>query len=87
MACRRCGGFIIVEVTSPFLEDSAQSDFQRIRCLNCGNVEDTVIFTNRLAPRSIHEATRHNIICPEVEHNSVKPTERRILDGSTRRCA
>jgi hypothetical protein len=47
MACRRCGGFIIVEVTSPFLEDSAQSESQRIRCLNCGNVEDSVICLNR----------------------------------------
>ena len=47
MACRRCGGFMIVELTSASLEDSTPSDPHRIRCLNCGNIEDSVICLNR----------------------------------------
>lgn len=47
MACGRCGGFMIVEPTSACLKDSAQSESQCTRCLNCGNVEDSVICLNR----------------------------------------
>lgn len=54
MACRRCGGFMIVELTSAYLEDSAQSESQRTRCLNCGNVEDSVICLNRTGRISAH---------------------------------
>jgi hypothetical protein len=48
MACRRCGGFMIVEVGSPFSEDPAPSELQRSRCLNCGSIEDSVICQNRM---------------------------------------
>jgi len=54
MACRRCGGFMIVEVTSPFLEDLSGSESPRTRCLNCGNVEDSVICLNRTGRISAH---------------------------------
>jgi hypothetical protein len=53
MACGRCGGFMIVEFTSAYLEDSAQSESQRTRCLN-GNVEDSVICVNRTGRISAH---------------------------------
>jgi hypothetical protein len=38
---------MIVEVTSSFLKDAAESESPRTRCLNCGNVEDAVISLNR----------------------------------------
>jgi RNase P subunit RPR2 len=47
MTCGRCGGFMIIEVTSAYPEGSARSESQRTRCLNCGNVEDSVICRNR----------------------------------------
>jgi hypothetical protein len=47
MACRRCGGFMIGEATLACLEESASSDSHRTRCLNCGNIEDSVICLNR----------------------------------------
>ncbi len=61
MRCGRCRGLMVCEP----IPDATRSDISRepkvTRCLNCGNVEDTVIFTNRLAPLSLREATRHNI--------------------------
>ena len=47
VTCGRCGGFMIIEVTSAYPEGSARSESQRTRCLNCGNVEDSVICRNR----------------------------------------
>lgn len=47
MACRRCGGFMILESILSCLEESASSDSHRTRCLNCGNIEDSVIWLNK----------------------------------------
>ena len=47
MTCGRCGGFMIVEVSSAYREASARSESERTRCLNCGNVQDAVISLNR----------------------------------------
>ena len=48
MTCGRCEGFMIVEISSVYGEASARSELQRTRCLNCGNVEDSVICLNRV---------------------------------------
>lgn len=47
MACRRCGGLMVAEGILPSLEESSSSESQRTRCLNCGDVEDSVICLNR----------------------------------------
>src|SRR5689334_21552851 len=54
MACRRCSGFMIVEFILPCLEETASSDSTRTRCLNCGNVEDSVICLNRMDRPAAH---------------------------------
>lgn len=46
MACGRCGGLMVMEtVSNAGMAISAQ--LQETRCVNCGNVEDDVIWTNR----------------------------------------
>ena len=54
MACRRCGGLMIVDLILSCLEESASSDSHRRRCVNCGNIEDSVICLNRTAHVSAH---------------------------------
>jgi len=60
MTCGRCSGFMVVE---PFYDATGpvgSGDPQEARCINCGNVEDAVIFTNRMDPQSTKNV-RHNI--------------------------
>jgi hypothetical protein len=47
MTCGRCDGLMILEVTAGNLEDPMRSESRHARCLNCGNVEDSVISLNR----------------------------------------
>ncbi|MGC4096290.1 MAG: hypothetical protein QM706_04180 [Nitrospira sp.] len=55
MACGRCGGLMVMEAAyNVGLAISGQ--LQEIRCINCGNVEDPVIWTHRLP--SIAERSR-----------------------------
>jgi len=54
MGCKRCGGFMTLEVTSPLLEGFTQLASQCARCLNCGNMEDSVICLNRLGDTCAH---------------------------------
>jgi len=63
MICRRCGGLMIVE---PFYDHApvqtiSEEGAMGMRCVNCGNIEDAVIHTNRLEPRSLRRAERHNL--------------------------
>jgi hypothetical protein len=45
MACIRCGGFVVIDRSSAYLQQHA-SDWS-MRCVNCGNCEDPVIHANR----------------------------------------
>ena len=86
MRCGRCSGLMVVEPISDTTGSVLSGEPLSTRCLNCGNVEDAVIFTNRLEPRSISNAIRHQIRT-DVESSSVKTMERGTLAGSSRRCA
>lgn len=82
MPCRRCGGFMIVE---PFHEEvwtetAPERELLGTRCVNCGNIEDAVIHTNRLEPRSVRRAARHNL---GVEMGSGSPRTERSCEGSS----
>jgi hypothetical protein len=66
MMCGRCGGFMVLEPIPDATRSNISSEPNVTRCLNCGNMEDAVIFTNRLEPRLVREATRYKI-CPDVE--------------------
>lgn len=84
MRCGRCSGLMVAEPISGAPGSVTSGKAQSTRCLNCGNMEDAVIFTNRLESRSIRDATCHTI-STDVEPSSVKTTERRTLAGSSRR--
>jgi hypothetical protein len=45
MACTRCGGLMVTEGLVD--ERGFRVGFEAERCLNCGHLEDRVIFANR----------------------------------------
>lgn len=50
MACRRCGGLLVTDVFADLWELTGPMEFEGMRCLNCGSIEDDVIRANRLQP-------------------------------------
>jgi hypothetical protein len=46
MTCRRCEGLMIVE-TAYDKDLAICGEQQEVRCVNCGNIEDTMIWINR----------------------------------------
>ena len=48
MACMRCGGLLVLDRFDDVWESGGPSEFQGVRCLNCGSIEDVVIRANRL---------------------------------------
>jgi len=47
MSCERCGGFMVFDTFCDPQEKESPLGFGMTRCLNCGNLEDTIILTNR----------------------------------------
>jgi hypothetical protein len=47
MMCERCGGFMVFDTFCYPQEKEPPTSTGTIRCLNCGNLEDTIIRTNR----------------------------------------
>ncbi|HJR77004.1 MAG TPA: hypothetical protein VJ805_08515 [Nitrospiraceae bacterium] len=45
MACTRCGGFVVIDRSTAYLQQNATG--WSMRCVNCGNCEDPVIHANR----------------------------------------
>jgi len=56
MACTRCGGLLVADVFADLREISGPMEFEGVRCLNCGCIEDDVIRTNRLGPQLFYSA-------------------------------
>lgn len=50
MACMRCGGLLVTDEFADLWESTGPMEFQGVRCLNCGFIEDDVIRANRLQP-------------------------------------
>lgn len=50
MSCTRCGGLLVRDDFADLLEFGGPMEFDGVRCLNCGFVEDAVIFANRHNP-------------------------------------
>lgn len=61
MTCGRCCGLMVVEPLYDSTGVAISVEAQGARCLNCGNVEDGVIYINRLDPPSTGTGPRHNI--------------------------
>ena len=51
MLCHRCNGLLVYERFSELRED-ADGMYPATRCINCGHIEDSVIYSNRLRPPS-----------------------------------
>jgi uncharacterized Zn finger protein len=47
MPCERCGGFMVFDAFCDPQEKESLTATGTTRCLNCGNLEDTIIRTNR----------------------------------------
>lgn len=58
MVCIRCGGLVVVETFTDMREEISRGSFLGSRCLNCGHIEDPVIFSNRSCPLSNRWARR-----------------------------
>jgi len=61
MKCQRCSGLMVGEPFCDSSELGSARETRSSRCLNCGNVEDAVIFMNRLELRSTTRVARHSI--------------------------
>jgi hypothetical protein len=44
----RCGGLLVLDRFDDVWEFGGPVEFQGVRCLNCGSVEDAVMRANRL---------------------------------------
>ena len=45
--CGRCGGLLLHELCTDLLDDAGRMDFFAWRCVQCGNLVDSVILLNR----------------------------------------
>lgn len=61
MTCGRCNGFMVFEPISDVTGPAGSSELQGSRCVNCGNIEDAAIYTNRLKDHSTRAAPRRTI--------------------------
>ena len=62
MACGRCGGLMVVETCCDLTEEESRMGMNSARCLNCGNLEDAVIYANRLDPRQPRRSGRYRAV-------------------------
>ena len=55
MACARCGGFLVSEEWTGFVDIFRERQLRSkgcVRCVNCGSIDDLVILANRLIDRN-----------------------------------
>lgn len=55
MACARCGGFLVSEDWNGLVDIFREKQLRskgRVRCVNCGSIDDPVILANRHIDRS-----------------------------------
>jgi hypothetical protein len=53
MSCERCGGLMVIEICCDLMVDKSRKGIDTTRCVNCGNLEDTIIRTNRASSHSL----------------------------------
>lgn len=56
MACTRCGGFVVIDRSYAYLHQNAMG--WSMRCVNCGNCEDPVIYANRRHRTALRHGAR-----------------------------
>lgn len=80
MSCQRCGGLMIVESCCYLMEAEFHKEIGTTRCLNCGNIEDAIIRTNRgfsCSPRPVAPST--------VGSRSLNAIQSRALERATQK--
>ena len=83
--CRRCHGLMVVEPSYVMTESDTAGATQQRRCLNCGDVDDTVISSNRLEIQRANGLARHAIVLDICLGPGESAGRRKLKDGS-RRC-
>ena len=59
MRCQRCDGFMISDHFTDILNVSGEMDFKGWRCLNCGDITDSVIVRHhQMAPSAPEKSKR-----------------------------
>jgi len=61
MSCERCGGLMVIEHFCDLMKEESRTGIDTIRCLNCGNFEDTIIRTNRVISRVPRHVEPHTV--------------------------
>ena len=51
MSCERCGGLMVIETNCELMDRESRKGINMVRCVNCGNLEDVYIRTNRVISR------------------------------------
>ena len=59
MACTRCGGFLVIEDWDCLVDNVSEKRLRKMRCVNCGSVDDFVMHENRLIERNSLCCTTH----------------------------
>ena len=55
MRCQRCSGLMVVELFDGVKECAFPSESPGMRCINCGNIVDAMIYANRAGHKRDNE--------------------------------
>ena len=81
MSCERCGGLMVIETFCDLMEEESRTGIETIRCLNCGNFEDTIIRTNRFISRVPRHGEPHTVGTRRLSASQPRSLERAIQTG------
>jgi uncharacterized Zn finger protein len=59
MSCERCGGLMVIETNCELMDRESRKGIDMARCVNCGNLEDVNIRTNRVMSRVPTQVESH----------------------------
>jgi hypothetical protein len=59
MSCERCGGLMVIETNGELMDRESRKGIDMARCVNCGNLEDVYIRTNRVILRVPPQVESH----------------------------
>ena len=59
MSCERCGGLMVIETNCELKDREFRKGIDMARCVNCGNLEDVHIRTNRVILRVPTQVESH----------------------------
>jgi uncharacterized Zn finger protein len=61
MSCERCGGLMVTETNCELMDRESRKGIDMARCVNCGNLEDVYIRTNRVMSRVPTQVESHTM--------------------------